>query len=476
MSRFEYFAILAEMRTGSNLLETHLNSFEGVTCYGEAFNPEFIGYPKQDTVLGLTRAERDRDPLRLLSLIKREPGTLAGFRYFHDHDPRVLDFVLEDESCAKIILTRNPLESYVSWKIAQATNQWKLTNVQKRKSAQAVFDTDEFTTHVTTLQTFQVRVLNRLQVSGQTPFYLAYEDLQSLDVINGLARWLGIGAQLEHLSKNLKRQNPEPLSDKVTNPVEMAAAVAKLDQFNLARTPNFEPRRGAAVPSYVAARTAPLLFLPIKGGPTHQIETWLAALDDGSVDDLRRDMNQKDMRAWMRTHSGHRKFTILQHPLDRAYRVFCTKILPSGPNTFKEIRRNLRKNFGLPIPDEMPDSQYSVTDHRAAFSVFLDFVKANLSGQTAVRVDPHWATQTQTLQGFGDFVLPDMVIRAEEAGVELPALVSKLGHPAKAVPDIAAPDAPYGLGEIYDDALEAQIADVYKRDYVMLGFGPWRAT
>ncbi|MDX1782140.1 MAG: nodulation protein NodH, partial [Thalassovita sp.] len=43
--RFDYFVVFAEMRTGSNFLETNLNAFPGLTCYGEAFNPHFIGYP-----------------------------------------------------------------------------------------------------------------------------------------------------------------------------------------------------------------------------------------------------------------------------------------------------------------------------------------------------------------------------------------------------------------------------------------------
>ncbi|TNF60303.1 MAG: nodulation protein NodH, partial [Rhodobacteraceae bacterium] len=125
---FDYFVVFAEMRTGSNFLETNLNALEGVTCHGEAFNPHFIGYPKKDSLLGLTQAQRDADPMALLARIADQPGELAGFRFFHDHDPRVLDPILDDPRCAKIVLTRNPLDSYVSWKIAQATGQWKLTN------------------------------------------------------------------------------------------------------------------------------------------------------------------------------------------------------------------------------------------------------------------------------------------------------------------------------------------------------------
>ena len=53
MTKFDHFILLAEMRTGSNLLETNLNLLDGVTCHGEAFNPSFMGHPKAETILGL---------------------------------------------------------------------------------------------------------------------------------------------------------------------------------------------------------------------------------------------------------------------------------------------------------------------------------------------------------------------------------------------------------------------------------------
>ncbi|MFV2034483.1 MAG: nodulation protein NodH, partial [Halocynthiibacter sp.] len=51
-NRFDYFIIFAEMRTGSNFLESTLNAFPGITCYGEAFNPHFVGYPNRKEILG----------------------------------------------------------------------------------------------------------------------------------------------------------------------------------------------------------------------------------------------------------------------------------------------------------------------------------------------------------------------------------------------------------------------------------------
>lgn len=265
--RFDYFIVFAEMRTGSNFLETNLNAYDGLTCHGEAFNPHFIGYPNRTEILGITQPMRDANPQRLIEAVKHGTAGLGGFRFFHDHDQRVLDIALSDPRCAKIILTRNPVDSYVSRKIAQATGQWKLTNVAKRKEALAVFDRDEFEAHLTDLQEFQITLLHALQVTGQTAFYVAYEDLQDVAVMNGLARFLGVEQQLDSLDESLKKQNPEPISEKVRNFDQMVDALARLDRFNLTRTPNFEPRRGAAVPGYVAAARSPLLYLPIRSGP-----------------------------------------------------------------------------------------------------------------------------------------------------------------------------------------------------------------
>ena len=113
MADFEYFVVFAEMRTGSNFLETNLNAFDGIDCYGEAFNPHFLGYPKTDEILGISQETRDANPQTLLRQIKHQPSGIGGFRYFHDHDPRVLDQCLTDPKCAKIILIRNPIDSYV---------------------------------------------------------------------------------------------------------------------------------------------------------------------------------------------------------------------------------------------------------------------------------------------------------------------------------------------------------------------------
>ena len=470
--RFDYFVVFAEMRTGSNFLEANLNAFDGIKCYGEAFNPHFIAYPNYTDLMGIDQASRDADPMALLTALREDPDNLAGFRFFNDHDPRVLDEILNDPRCAKIILTRNPLDSFVSWKIAQATGQWKLTDVRKRRDSQVVFDGEEFAAHVQQLQDFQVRLMNGLQKSGQTAFYVAYEDLQDVDVMNGLAKFLGHYARLEGLDGKLKRQNPSPISAKVSNFEDVSSALASLDRFNLNRTPNFEPRRGAAVPSYVAAKGAGLLFMPMQGGPTEAVTRWLADVA-GGADHLMHNMNQRQLRNWKARHLPHRSFTVLRHPLERAHETFCTRILTDGPGSYHKIRRTLRNRFSLPIPETMAGAEYSKADHRTAFLAFLTWLQANLNSQTAIRQDGHWVTQASVLEGFGAFQAPDVILREDELPEALPSLAQSVGGDRAPYHDAPA-ELPYALADIYDDDIEKRAQVTYARDYEAFGFKSWR--
>ena len=113
----------------------------------------------------------------------------AALGFFHDHDPRIIDAILSDQRCGKIILKRRNIDSYVSWKIAQKTDQWKLTNVARRKESKISFDAHEFDTFVQRLAEFSNHIDRRLKTSGQTAYRLDYDDLRELEIINGLANF-----------------------------------------------------------------------------------------------------------------------------------------------------------------------------------------------------------------------------------------------------------------------------------------------
>lgn len=469
---FQSFVILAGMRTGSNLLESHLNAVQGIECHGEAFNPQFVGYPKRDEILGVTLAARQAEPLSLLARIRAQDGVLGGFRFFRDHDPRALQAVLDDPACAKIILTRNPVDSFISLQIARQTGQWKLTDAQHRRQARIRFDSAAFETYLEEERTFLADLRRALQQRGQAAFSLTYDDLGDPEILSGLVRYLDPDLKPAQTQARLKRQNPEPASDKVTNPKEMERALARIDWAGLEVLPVSEPARGPAVRRYVAGAKAPLLYIPLPGAPEHAVTAWLAALDGVPEGDLQRGFNQRTLRQWKRRNPGHRSFAVVHHPLARAHHVFWTRILPKADDRYADIRAALRDRYDVPLPATDPGDGYATAQHRAAFLGFLQFLKANLAGQTSLRVDAGWASQGVLLQGVGAFSLPDMVVRAENLTQELAFLAGQVGLTAPVGPP--AEDAtPIALADIYDPEIEAAARAAYQRDYMLFGYQAW---
>ena len=461
-ARFDWFVVFAAMRTGSNFLEASLNRLPGLRCFGEAFNPVFIGQSGREEMLGLSLADRAADPFALIERMRARVA-LPGFRFFEDHDPRVFDRALDDPLCAKIVLSRNPVDSYISRRIARATGQWKLTDVVHRRAAQATFDAEEFTAHMAGLQGFYARILRRLQVSGQTAFWIDYEDVGETEVLNGLAAWLGIDARLDGPDPTLKPQNPEGLDEKVANFPQMEQALARLDRFNLTRTPAFEPRRGPAIPGYLAARGAPVLFMPVPGGPEATVQGWLTALGGAPEGGF----TQKTLRDWKRAHPGHRSFTVLRHPLKRAHAVFERFLA----GEFPVIAQALRSAHGLALPPPDGRTGYDADAARADFLAFLRFLKANLAGQTGLRVDPAWATQSAVVSGFAGFALPDHVLREEALADGLARIAAEVGAPPPLLPVGAEPAPAFPLDALADEQVAAAVRAVYARDYMMFGYG-----
>jgi len=467
---FDRFILLADMRTGSNFLEANLNALPGVTCHGEAFNPHFIGKKNAESYLGFSLADREADPFALMRAMEAATKGLSGFRFFHDHDLRVFDHCMADPRCAKIVLTRNPLESYVSLKIAQATGQWKLGDGRRRREGRAHFDAAEFEAHVTALQDFQLRILRGLQTKGQTAFWIGYEDVGDLEVLNGLAAWLGVAGRLDALDDTVKKQNPEPLEALVENPAEMAAGLARLDRFNLTRTPNFEPRRGAAIPSYIAAAGAPLIYLPIKGGPEAEVAKWMEAVaQPGRTPGTLQDFNQKALRQWQRANPGARAFTVLRHPLARAHAAFCDRILSGAAG---ETRGILKRGWKLDLPQPQNLGRMSQAEHAEAFALFLKFLKANLAGQTPARIDASWASQVAVIQGLSTQLPPDAILREDRLAEGLAFLAAEAGAPCPALPPAPA-TTPHSLAQIATPEHEALAREAYARDYANFGFADW---
>ncbi|SIT10244.1 sulfotransferase family 2 domain-containing protein [Paracoccus saliphilus] len=457
---FRSFVIFAEMRTGSNLLEATLNAIKKVTCFGEAFNPYMMGWPDKDELQGITREEREADPILLLNKLFDKPGHLPGFRYFHDHDPRVFDAIMDDRLCAKIILTRNPLESYVSTRLAWETNQWKLNETETPIPASIKYDGEEFRQMLSDIREFQLRVMHRLQTSGQSSFWLGYSDLRDSEVMTGLMHWLGrTDLQRVDPASDQVPQNPRSMEDKVSNFQEMQADLHQLDPFALGQVPNFEPRRGPTVPSFTTSEAGSgLIYMPIKGGVTISQQEWFKGLGQ-----VTRDYTQSSLRQWKRQHPGHRSFTILRHPLHRAWDAFLQLLSEAKP----ELRQLMRETHRVPLPEDAALAELNDDQVMPLFRDFLEFLGRNLSGQTTLPTHPHWATQSAVLGGFGRFAQPDMLLREERLEDDIAYLCKTADIPDPQMEKLEPGNYPAFLS---DKDLISAARSAYMRDYIAFGF------
>jgi hypothetical protein len=470
---YDYFVIFAEMRTGSNFLESNLDQFPGLQTYGEAFNPWFMVNPKLAELFGVTVDARNADPLLLIERMKENTEGIPGFRFFHDHDTRVFEAVIDDPRCAKVVLTRNFVDAYVSRKIAWETDQWQLNDVHDVIKKRARFVPEEFAKLYFRITEFQQKVLKRLQASGQAAYYIDYEDIRDLAVVNGLARYLGETTEITGFADTFKKQNPEALEDKVVNYPVLERTIKEFNEYDFSGIPNFEPRRSAVVPSYVTAAEAPLMFLPIQGAPVDEIRTWLAAVDGVGEDELVTGLSQKDLRKWKREHPGHSSFTVLRHPAARAHAAFCRHFLNDGPDAYHELRRALRAHYGVPLPEgPEPGADWDIEAHRAAFIAFLKFIKLNHDGQTTIRADGSWASQGAVIQGFAHVLTPDHVLRESRLAEGLAFVALEVGIDPPPLPEMRA-DTPFTLDDIYDGEVETAVRAAYQRDYMLFGFKRW---
>lgn len=455
MTVFRSFVIFAGMRTGSNLLEATLNAHD-IACFGEAYNPYFIGWPDQDTLYDMTLADRDADPVALWQHMVNA-RKVKGFRYFHDHDPRMFQPLMDDPSCAKIVLTRNPLDSWVSTQLAYATNQWKLNETETPIPAQVRFDAAGFRDSLAATQAFLDRIHHALQIRGQTAFWLNYDDLRDAQVMTGLLHWLG-RTDLERVepAQDQVPQNPREMSEKISNFAELQQELVATDPFQLHRIPGFEPRRGPAVPSFLTTDAGQgLLFMPVRGGPTGTVRCWLEDL--GRVEG---ELTRNALRQWKRAHPGHRSLTVLRHPLPRAWDAFNAMLSARAP----ELRDLLRRVHRVDLPADEALPALTEAGKLPLFAAFLDFLRRNLNGQTGLPTHPGWATQAQVLAGFSEFGAPDLIAREDRMAAELGFLARAAGI------DRDGP-APEPLPDCLDDpALRRAAKAAYLRDYVAFGF------
>ena len=497
--KHKYFAIFGTMRSGSNLLEQSLNQFSGITCHGELFNPSFIGHSKSIDFLGLDFAEREKSPKSLIKAMINDAGEgIAGFRVFQDHDQRTALAALRDPQCAKIVLRRDALQSYISLEIARKTDQWLLHDSPDRRGGKIMFDPIAFAGYRAEQEAYYAEIRSELQRSGQTAFWVQYPEQRDLEILNGIARFLGQNEALKSVKETIRRQNPGSLKDKVENFDEMQAALSIWSENDGIFSASMDPMRRANIPKMVTCVSQPILFSPIPGGPNEEVLRWMNAIDEGDLghpsyneavaagEVLHTGHNQRTLHEWLRANPDLVAITAVKHPISRAYDAFMSKIFANGPETYDVICEQLVKYFGVALPGEtalldptresLVAEGYAIGQHRAAFHAFLRFLKDNLAGQTSIRKDGLWDSQMTFLAGFTTAIPVALILKEGQmdAGFRYVETLLDLPKPLLAAP--IRPNHMFTLDEIYSRQTENLGRKAYAMDYVRFGFGDYQAA
>ncbi|HAB37676.1 MAG TPA: hypothetical protein DCE52_06725, partial [Rhodobacteraceae bacterium] len=437
VSAFRYYVLLADMRTGSNLFESSVTCFDDITCFGELFNPLFVGHPKKPSLPFVDITDRDADPIAVIEqMITQHPNKMTGFRLFSNQNEQVLNYCLSDKRCAKIILTRNPMDSFVSHQIVTKTGQWQLRDLSVRRDAPVEFEIDRFQFYLEGKNAHKTFLRHALQESGQTAFHINYDDMSRVETFNGVASFLGTDQKLEQLAAVTKRQNPSGLRDKLTNYDEIRHQLTELNLFESDSDPYVEPSKTRGSVSVHAGRTMPIMYFPITHDPNDETLRWMANIETGGLSPKTK-MKGREIQDWLSNHTDRAVITCLEHPVERAYRAFNNRIvfLPSEKN--KWIRRILGGQYGLKLPQwpegKVPDrvdliaANYNSTEHAENFSKFLDFIQGNLRGQTRAPADATWGSQHIAVQSYHRWTAPNFIIMPEQRARIFTVITEYLG-------------------------------------------------
>ncbi len=157
-------------------------------------------------------------------------------------------------------------------------------------------------------------------------------------------------------------------------------------------------------------------------------------------------------------------FTMVRHPLRRAYSCFTEKIQRGAFRVAQEV---LAQNFGNEVKSEgrTPELQ------RERFVSFLRFVDGTLAGSIPFQPNPHWSAQTPSIRQALAGRKIDFVGRIENFSADFGHVLEEIGADGSlAQTSLNKGDAAYGYEEIVNGEVLELGQRVYAEDFQALGY------
>jgi len=216
------FIVFCYARTGSYRFMDILNRQDGVIACGEVYKKQRIeldqnllkdlGLNKQDI------SERDGDPIgfyhNLASICSNQH---FGFKIFPEHNHEIKRYLAQSDDLIKIYLVRNPIQSYISSKVAQKTGKWvaKKDSSHDQGTIQIEFSSDEFGKYLSRLMAAYSKIKIWASASNENLHTLDYSDALNPSSLSSFIQSTGLpcsGIETEH-----KKIITKPYDDMVSN-------------------------------------------------------------------------------------------------------------------------------------------------------------------------------------------------------------------------------------------------------------------
>ena len=487
MKNRPYFVIFGAMRTGSNLLEKTIEGLGDTVCYGEAYNPAFIGDPKTQDLFAWDKSDRDTDPLGFMTLLRGEAGgRIPGFRYFEGHAPDLAPVLLSDPDCRRIVLQRDPLASYLSLKAARETGQWMLRNAHRRVEVMVCFDEQEFEAYREQLVVHYAWLKTEMDAAGAEALWLNYDDLQDPGQLRRVVQHIGSSGEIPQ-QQPILRQNPQPLPERVSNYAQMC------DWLGM----HPEPRKPPPLPEpkdILACRNGPLAVAPLDGPGGEASVSLLYRLELRSFGGPALSYAQlQDPKARQAVFLSGLQGEVLQsvldtrqllsvvcHPATRLHSFFLTELFGRDWHVSLVRRRLMALHGGIPSPKELERKEKAVEParHLALFSSFLDLLAEAQCGQGVLPPRLAWLPQADLLRQYQALAGIDRIGLLED----LPSFASQVAEMAGASPlpekHLAAiveravrDDLP--IKEVMTPEVGFKLQAVHGIDFKQFGYGLW---
>lgn len=217
------FLLVGMMRSGSNLLERQLNLLPDLRCHGELFNNAFIGFTHEQAgrPAGYTRDNpnaRNVDEDGFIEKVDRAcDRRVIGLRLFLDHSAAMTSRLLYDRNVAKVVLSRNLLEAYISLETARETGVWLTTEAARTPPKPVKVDINKLVTFALRQSLYYNDVQTVLHQTGQRYLQVDYNEAKNLAKLNEIARFVGSEHQFQSVAEPIQKQNPGSLEERIAD-------------------------------------------------------------------------------------------------------------------------------------------------------------------------------------------------------------------------------------------------------------------